>query len=230
MENRSITLVEENNDRTMNMPRVPDPKAQPKKDPSSELFQSLAINIESISKFNGVMDLDELKRKQEDLLLIQKMIQDNINGIQAKISKVDKPSDLNCTTPEPILDTSNAQLGTDMMTRTPQKLGKFKSDSKNYELSKSFNRSQLTKFRNDNPNVEKQRASMANHAIGNKEDLTPNSLISKIQSQNQFGHHGSRSRSYIETKRRLRDERKKSIETTGKLFLILENFVTFTYK
>jgi hypothetical protein len=72
----------------MNMPRIMGPSFGKKtKDHTNESLTALAKGLENNSILKGAFDLEELKRKQADLLLIQEMVQKNIEGIQQQIRK-----------------------------------------------------------------------------------------------------------------------------------------------
>jgi hypothetical protein len=55
--------------------------------PEKDTLSKLAMNLENNATLKEGVDLEELKKKQEDLILIQKMVQKNIEGIQKQIEK-----------------------------------------------------------------------------------------------------------------------------------------------
>ena len=124
-----------------NMPRMIDPVLLGSVSKSSnDPLSSFAKNLESNNILREGFDLEELKRKQEDLLLIQQMVQKNIEGIQKQIERCSHKKDY-----------SDHKAGT----HTPQYYRKFdesdsdqpcygasKSAQKKRDLSKSFNKSQ----------------------------------------------------------------------------------------
>lgn len=71
-----------------NMPRIMDKNFKPSdRSAAKDQLSQLAKGLESNSILKDAFDLEELKRKQEDLLRIQEMVQKNIEGIQQQIEK-----------------------------------------------------------------------------------------------------------------------------------------------
>jgi len=113
----------------------PSTKTKSENDPLS----TLAMNLENNILLKDGFDLEDLKRKQEDLLLIQEMVQKNIEGIQEQIEK--------CSI-------KKSKKSSPQIMQTPKYTKKFDSDSealpyqqtdakqKRKNIWKSFTRSQ----------------------------------------------------------------------------------------
>ena len=72
----------------MNMPRIVGPSfCNRTKDYTNESLTALAKGLENNTILKDAFDLEELRRKQADLMLIQEMVQKNIEGIQQQIRK-----------------------------------------------------------------------------------------------------------------------------------------------
>ena len=72
----------------LNMPRIIDPAFMKRaKEYTNEPLSTLAKRLETTTVLKGNFDLDELMRKQEDLMLIKELIENNLQGIQDQINK-----------------------------------------------------------------------------------------------------------------------------------------------
>ena len=166
MERNSTDLSDQKVDKNLNMPRKLDFDSTQKLTKREDPIASLAQNIENLTEFKGDLDLDELKRKQEDLLLLQQMIHDNIQGIQAKINKCANPKPV-VVNPPRIDITEILNSDTEQYTEhTPIKVNKNSSLSNYNDLSKSFNRPDMIRLANGKY-MEKNRVSMIERPMQN---------------------------------------------------------------
>ncbi|CAI2386714.1 unnamed protein product [Moneuplotes crassus] len=181
-----------------NMSRIANtPATVASKRKETDPLSTLAINLENSSILKDGFDLEELRRKQEDLLLIQQMVQKNIEGIQKQIEKCSQSRDSMSRVGGTIAPKFYKKYAESDNERSPH--DKLKTFERKRELSKSFTRSQ---------EGASNRASFIK--LQNKK-LAPKSKIN-IESTDEEAPTRAKSSMLV---RRNRGDRKKSVQSNG---------------
>jgi len=193
-----------NSKKNLNMPRKMNiHSAEKTKLKCEDPILLLAQSIESASHFNGgAMSLEELKKRQEDLILIQQMIQNNIQGIQEKITKCSRDKISERKTPDQHQNVKAFKEKYENVEKTPEKFNKCRSAHKASDMSKSFRQTAFSYRQNL---LRYNKSSI---------DQTRISMIERQLSESQENN-TARSKSFIGNRRR-RTERRQSIENTTK--------------